>query len=318
MEVLVQVLYFAAACAVLIFASGLAIKTMTRIARFLKVSEYLVSFVVLAVATSIPELFVGINSSRAGTGAISLGNIVGANLINVTLIIGIAALISGRMVVKSKKDVHKDSMVMLIIMLLPALLYVLGDGLSRLDGGILLATGIGYYWFAIRNHQHPPEERKDEVSRNEAFLNALGFGVALGLLFISSEHAVKAAKNIAVILNTPELIIGIIVVSIGTTLPELTVAVRSALMHHSDIAIGDGIGTIISNSTLIIGAAALVAPMHTDTDIYLASTFFMAVAAFVFIKFLSTKDAIERWEGAVLIALYVAFILFQLKREGFF
>jgi len=312
-----HVLFFVLSCAALIISGEVVVKTLSRIAGFLRLSEYVVAFILMAAATSIPELFVGITSSLAGKGALALGNVIGANLLNLTLVIGIPVIISNGMRISSK-ETKKDSFYMFIIAALPPVLMLLGNQLSRLDGVILIIAFLLYTRHTIMARKGFHRDVRERVSKWGVVLNTSLFIIMLPVLFLSAHFAVKTATSIARDFSLPPIFIGLFIISIGTTLPELVVGLRAVRTKHHEIVLGDIIGSVVTNSTLVIGVAALIHPLTANFFLFLTSTAFMLLAAFLFSTFTESGGRFDQKEGVALIMLYVLFLLVELNLKGFF
>jgi len=304
-----NLLYFTLSCVVLIASGIFLVKSLSKIAKFLRISEFSAAFIIMAIATSMPELFVGISSAIAGSPELSLGNVIGANILNLTLITGIIILVSKE--IKTNKKIGKDAYFMLAGIILIILLYMLGNSLSRIDGIILLAFFFINSYRVLKKRKKYPKKIKNGQERKNKFQYLLIFLIALIGLFISSAFVVKYASNLAIDLNFPKIIIGLFLLSIATTLPELVFGISASKLKHKKMGIGDQIGTIIANSTLILGIVALISPIKVAFLPFLTSAIFMIIAAFIFLTFLITGKKFETLEGISLILVYVLFVIIE-------
>lgn len=308
--VLINALYFGISCLFLIASGTFLVKSLSSIARMLRISEFSAAFIIMATATSLPELFVGISSAMQGTPALSLGNVIGSNILNLTLITGIIVLLSKE--IKTNKKIEKDSYFMLFGILLIILLYVIGRTLSRIDGILLLGFfGVNLYR-TFKKRKKFRKKMEIKIYRENKFLPLFIFIVAFVGLVFSSQFAVKYAKALAIELSIPEILIGLFLLSIATTLPELVFGISAAKMQHNEMGIGDEIGTILTNSTLILGVVAVLHPIESAFLPFIASAIFMFIAAFIFTTFLITGRKLETLEGISLILFYVLFIVLEL------
>jgi len=305
-----NLIYFILSCIVLI-ASGIYLtKSLSKIAKFLNISEFSAAFIIMAFATSIPELFVGVSSALAGNPALSLGNIIGANILDLTLIVGIIVLSSREIKFKSDK-IGKDVYLMLISIILVITLYSIGHSLSRIDGIILLSFFLLHTYSVFKKRKKYPKKIKDNKGGTKKFLWLIIFLIALVGLFISSSFVVKYASNLAIDLKLPKIIIGLFLLSIATTLPELIFGISASKLEHKEMAIGNQIGTIVVNSTLVLGIVAIISPITVEFIPFIISAIFMFISAFIFITFLKSGRKLEKYEGISLILIYVLFIIFQ-------
>ena len=304
-----NILYFSLSCIVLILSGTFLVKSLSKIARLLHISEFSAAFIIMAIATSLPELFVGISSALSGNPSLSLGNVIGANILNLTLITGIIILVSKE--IKTGKRIGKDAYFMLFGLALILFLYIIGKSLSRLDGIALLLFFVLNTYRTLRKRKKFPRKMENSLNGRSHFIYLLIFILAFIGLFISSSYVVRYASLLAIDLKLPDIIIGLFLLSIATTLPELIFGISAARMKHKEMAIGDQIGTIITNSALVLGAVAVISPIETVFLPFLTSAIFMFVAAFIFITFLITGKKFETLEGISLILIYVLFVVIE-------
>lgn len=304
-----NILYFSLSCIVLILSGTFLVKSLSKIAKFLRISEFSAAFIIMAIATSLPELFVGISSALSKNPSLSLGNVIGANILNLTLITGIIILVSKE--IKTSRRIGKDAYFMLMGLALILFLYIVGKSLSRLDGVALLLFFVLNTYRTLRKRKKFPRKMKNGLERKSHFIYLFIFIIAFIGLFISSSYVVRYASLLAIDLKLPDIIIGLFLLSIATTLPELVFGISAARMKHKEMAIGDQIGTIITNSTLVLGAVAIIAPIEAVFLPFLTSAIFMFVAAFLFITFLITGKKFETLEGISLILIYVLFVVIE-------
>ena len=310
-----NLLFFAIACAVMVFSGTWLVKSLVKIARFLRITEFAAAFIIMAIATSLPELFVGISSALAKNPALALGNIVGANILDLTLIMGIIILL-GRGIKVGSKEIKKDAFYMIFISMLPVALFAIGKGLSRTDGVILIGVFIFYSLRILKRKRKFKKELKDEVRRADAILNAFLFTVCLILLFLSARYIIHYANALAIDLLLPPIMIGLFLISIGTTLPELTFGTRAALMGHKEMALGDQIGTVIFNSTFVLGITTIICPISAQFSLFLISALFMLLAAFLLATFMESGSKLGVREGIALILLYAFFVVMEFYIKG--
>jgi len=256
-----NLLYFALSGLVLTISGIYLVKSLSKIAKFLGISEFSAAFIIMAFATSIPELLVGVNSALSGSPALSLGNIIGANIIDLTLIAGIIIILSKDIKIRSSRIIGKDIYLMLAAVTLIILLFAIGKSLSQMDGVILLCFFAIHTYSVFKRRRRYTKKIKNGKSGIKKFWWLLIFILALVGLFISSGFVVKSASGIAIDLKLPEIMIGLFLLSIATTLPELVFGVSAANSKHKEMAVGNMIGTIIANSTLILGLVSIIHPI---------------------------------------------------------
>lgn len=308
-----NLIYFILAGFLLALSGTFLIKSLRKISHFLRISEFTAAFIILPVATSSPELFVGISSALQGIPQLSLGNIIGGGMIDLILIIGIVILISGG--IKMNKETGKDIHLMLFSIILIIVLYLIGNSLSRIDGIILLSIFIINLFITLEKRKKYKKKLKENKKREyNIILNILIFLIALVVLFFSAIYAVKYASLLASDFNLPKIIVGLFFVSIATTLPEFILGIEAALMHHSKMGIGDLTGGVFMNITLVIGLVAIISPITAEFSPFLISILFLAVAALLLSYFMKTKNELCIKEGIFLILIYVAYVIFEFVR----
>ncbi|MBU3941455.1 MAG: sodium:calcium antiporter [Nanoarchaeota archaeon] len=305
-----NLIIFLIACIVLVISGSLLVKTLTKIASFLRLSEFVVGFIIMAFATSIPELFVGITSAIAKNPALALGNVIGANIINLTLVIGIAILLGRGIKIESKKT-KTDSLYMVFIAALPMVLMIIGGSLSRIDGIILLAAFALYARRILQQRKLFKKEVENGIKRKEIILTTILFVFSLALLFLSAKFVVEYATLLSVDLALPPIIVGLFIISLGTTLPELTFGSRAVLAGHSEMALGNSIGSVIVNSTLVLGITSIIYPITANILLFSVSAIFMVVIAFLFATFVESGNKLYIKEGISLILLYIFFVIIE-------
>jgi cation:H+ antiporter len=167
-----------------------------------------------------------------------------------------------------------------------------------------------YIWQMVRQ-EHKFKKAFDFVHKKEMGNQILITLISLVVLMISANYVVLFATNLSVDLNLPAILIGVIILSLGTSLPELVLNARATMSHHPEIAVGDTLGSVITNSTLVLGVTALIHPIETDVFFFFTSAFFLVIISFVFITFGESENGFSWKEGLSLIMLYVFFIVIQ-------
>lgn len=304
-------LFFVISCVVLFGSGILLVKSLENIARFLRIAEFTAAFIIMAVATSLPELFVGIFSAIEKTTSISLGNIVGATILDLTLVTGLI-IIASRGIKITSKATKRDALFILIPLSLLLVLFFIGNSLSRVDGAILVAVFFIYSYLLIKERKKEFKEKlEDKVNRYKAVFQSMAFIILLAIMLFSAKFVIHYAILLSSDLKLPPIMIGLFLISIGTVLPELTFGIAAALKNKGEVALGDQIGTIVTNSTLIIGIAALIYPVTTNVLLFMISAAFLIVSAFIFVTFFQTGKKLYVIEGIALILLYLLFVFVE-------
>ena len=273
------------------------------------IPQLVIGLTIVAMGTSTPEAAVSLAAALKGSADITIGNVVGSNILNVLVILGISAAITSLKVAKSTIKIELPFMIAVT-----ALLYVQGlDGVVTLmDGALLAAVFVGYllYLYIVTKQADPVEETEDVAGYPIG--QALLWTVAgLALIMVGSNVTVGAATEIAVFAGLSERFIGLTIVALGTSLPELFTSVAAARKGNADIAIGNIVGSNIFNVLFVVGFSALITPVAFakafEFDMWVALGSSLALLLFV----LPTK-ALERWGGMAMLSAYVAYLWYIL------
>src|SRR3989344_5218821 len=294
---------------VLAKSADLVVKNLIKTANTIRLSTSVVSFLVLGLATSTPEFFVGVNSAIDKTPQLSLGNTIGATIVLLTLITGLMAVVSGKVVLDSV-FAKKDLIIMNFIILLPVAL-LFDSKLSRLDA-VIMFIAYGFYMLRVYNERH---RLSHPISLNHkpGFLRSLLF-LILGFvgLAIASNYAVHSARSLAEFLKIPVLMVGVLVFSIGTNFPELILTITAIRKKQKMIVLGNVMGSATTN-TLVIALVALIQPFEIlDIRLFTVSVFFLATSVVTFSYFVKSKNQITRPEGFALLSLYSFFLIAEI------
>lgn len=320
-EILILIIF----ASVLIKSAEWVVVALRRIAKRSKVGVFAISAIILAVGTSLPELFVGITSAIEGVPNISLGVVLGSNIANTALITGLVALILGKVNVHGEY-LKRDVFMALVAGLLP--LALMADGiLGRVDGLILLfvyaAYTAGFFKdkFAEITNEHSQESFFYRFLRE---INHIDFDITkeygklflgLALMLFSSQQIIGASEKLAVAIGIPVFVVGLIILAIGTSLPELIFSIKSIKEGEPKMFFGNLLGSTIANSTLIVGLTAVISPIN----IVSFGDYRNAIIAFVIIFitfwiFIRSKHRLDRMEGLILVLMYLVFIVLELYK----
>lgn len=309
------IIVFIVSCLILFWSGSRLVKGLMRIARFLGLREFVVAFFVMAIAGSLPNLFVGINSALHGIPELSFGDIVGGNMVDLTLAVALAILIGGRSLPARSKLVQTSTVFTVIIAVLP--LVLIFDGvLSGGDGLILISAFFVYlFWLFSRKDRFQKvynayKSNKSHKGFKGVFKSIKKVAIALILLLVASEGIVRSAGAFSEALGVSLPLVGILIIGLGNALPETYFAIVSARKKNTFMILGNLMGSVIICSTLILGIVALIAPIqiHDFSPFAVARAFLIISALFFFIAVKSDKR-ITRIEGLFLLLLYVLFVL---------
>ena len=299
---------FLLASMVLVKSASFAVKSVSDIAGHFRFSDFFIAFVLAGFISTMPELFIGVNSALIGQPDVGLGTIIGSNIADMTIVVGLIALV-GRQI-KADAMIRKNNFYFLAVTSLPVLL-MLDGGLSR-DDGLILVLAFFFYMSRLFNKEKIfAKKKRDDYKR---LLRNIGiFALSMAVLFVSAHFIVEAAVNISLELLIPSIIVGLFLVSFGTTLPELTFSLRAVLAKHKEIALGDIMGNVAIDSTFSIGIVALLGPVSTGFTVFATSMLFMVFSALLVITLLQNHAKITWEESFLLFFLYAMFVIIELK-----
>ena len=275
------------------------------------VAPLVVGLTIVALGTGSPEFVLSIQATAGGNGGIALGNVLGSNISNIALVLGLAALV--RPMTVQARLVSREVPVMIVATFALAAL-LLDGGLSRPDGAVLLAGAVVYVVFAYlgaRRGDVPvvTDEFDAALERERSlWLEVLLVAVGLGALLVGATVLLRGAVALATTLGVSEVVVGLTVIAIGTSLPELATSVTASLRGQADVAFGNAIGSNVINILAVLGVAALVRPIETSGLRPLDFIVFLASAVFV-LPLMARGHILNRWEGGVLVAGYAAYIV---------
>ena len=295
---------------VLVWSADRFVNGSVATARNLGMSPMLIGLTIVAFGTSAPEMIVSGTAALSDASSLAVGNAIGSNIANIALVLGITALVSP---IPLKPLVLKREFPVLVIAALLVTLLFLDNHLGIWDGIIMIVILAISMYFLTRNNLDAPEilEEIDEIPSASTSKAVLQLILSLGLLLASSKLLVWGASGVARELGVSELIIGLTIVAIGTSLPELAASVASALKGHHDIALGNIIGSNLFNLLAVLPIPALLNPVVLDSEvllrdysIMLALTILLAAAAYIMQK----KGRLGRSFGSGMLAIYIGYL----------
>lgn len=303
MEILLQLLLLTLGFVLLVKGADWFVDGASGIATKLKIPQLVIGLTIVAMGTSAPEAAVSITAALKGSAEITIGNIVGSNIINILIILGLSAIVTPLAVAKSTVKVDIP-----VVIAISGILLAMGyDGtITLLEGILLLAifvTYIGYLMYgAFKERKENGEDVKD-ISIAKACIWAV---VGLGFIILGSDVAVDAATNLAEIFGLSKRFIGLTIVALGTSLPELFTSVMAAKKGNADIAIGNIVGSNIFNILFVVGLSALVVPVPFIAS-FRFDTIVSTLAAVLLLVCVLKDKKLNRWAGVLMLLSYVAY-----------
>ena len=306
-----QILLLLGGLALLIFGGNALLKSSVSISLKLSIPKIIVGMTVVSFATSLPELVVSLNAALAGNPDLALGNVVGSNAANIGLVLGVTLLFGSMEVTSSFYKIDWPALMIASLLLLGFLYF---DGvLSRLEGGVLVFVMIAFLWWLLKMQSGPAVV--DELPSDDELLSiplTFGYLVAGGVgLWLGSEWLVEGAVSIAEDIGVSDRVIGITVVSIGTSIPELAASIIAVIKKEKAISLGNLIGSNIFNIMSVLGITAIVSPITLKDQGFITNDlFFMTFIAFMLfpLVFAPSRMKLSWKEGLVLLSIYGAFV----------
>lgn len=309
-----QIFILLAGLLMILFGANWLVDGSSSIAKRFGISEFVIGLTIVGIGTSTPEMVVSFLSSFQGKADMAIGNIVGSNIFNTMMILGVTALIAPLAITKSnlKKDIPLNIIVTLLLIILGMNFTLFGKGedqLSRLDGVILLGVFAWYIWSSFRSDNADQEEDGDGIKEYKTGISVLLIVAGLAGLIIGGRLFVNSATELAKMFGVSDKFIAITVMAAGTSMPELATCVVAALKGRGQLALGNVLGSNISNVLLILGGAALINPLsfsgmtYVDLGTVLLSALFILGSAYLF-----KKKQLDRFEGAILLLMEAAYM----------
>ena len=316
-----QILILLGGLILILLGANWLVDGSSSIAKKAGVSEFVIGLTIVGIGTSMPELVVSCTGAFQGNADIAIGNIIGSNIFNAMLILGITALICPLIITKTNRRVDMPLNLLVTLFLvgmgLKKTIFGVGeDTLTRIDGAIMLVVFAIYLYFSFRNGKtEGDEEEESEVKLYKTPIAIVMVLCGLGALVLGGQYFVNASVELAHIFNVPDKFIAITILAGGTSLPELATCVVAAAKKRSQLALGNIIGSNISNILLILGAASLICPLSfanitvVDIAAVIASALFLVVCGLCFRK--RAKLGIP--EGIVMLLMYVTYMFFLVR-----
>ena len=323
---------FVLGLALLVMGADVMVHSAVRLARALRVSTFVIGVTVVALGTSAPELFTSIGATIKGLGGLAVGNVFGSNIANVGLILGVTALV--RTVPSSRSALAIDiplvlgATALVILAIADPIFGTRTDSEAALIGpldGLVLVVGLGaYIVYNIRAGRIDPERvqaeiEADPVAPSQAagtkahphpLLDALLLLAGLVGMVLGADQLVVGSSDIARAVGVSEAVIGLTLVALGTSLPELVLCVQAARCGHNDIVLGNVLGSNVFNLLAVLGIAALVAPINVPLELVTRDVWIALGFSVALLPLMAIRGRLGRPEGAVLLAAYLAYIAF--------
>jgi cation:H+ antiporter len=316
---MIEILLLIIGFAILIKGADWLIDGAVSLARAIRVSDLVIGLTIVAFGTSAPELFVNIFSAIGGNHDLAIGNILGSNISNILLILGLTALIFPITVNKSliKKEIPYSIFAAILVLFITADRFIFNktfNSISRFDGIMLLGFfGIFLFYLFLTS-----KYKKEVTKPKHSGLESLGL-VSLGFfcLFVGGQFVIHGATFIAKYFGLSEALIGLTIIAIGTSIPELVTSIVAAFKKRADVAVGTVVGSNIFNILLVLGVTSTIAPLMFSSFLIFDVIIVIIVSLFLLLfAFVSKNFKLERWQGLIFLLMYISYIAFIILKDS--
>lgn len=296
----------------LIKGSDFFVDGSSNIASILKIPTLIVGLTIVALGTSAPEAAVSITSSLAGSNALAVSNVIGSNLFNILLIIGLCALLNE---LEIDREVLKTDLPFLVIVtVIISVIIIIGWNISQIEGIALLIIMVLYIAYLIYSTKHKTEAKiveKPKMGLPRSIVYIVGgiAGIAIGADFV-----VDSASYIAMAFGMSETLVGLTIVAMGTSLPELVTSITALRKGETELIIGNVIGSNLFNILFVLGASSAISSITVNPNMLLDIVLMLGVTILCFI-FAKTQDKFDKKEGFILVALFITYMAFAILRN---
>ena len=312
MSALLAIVALIVGLAVLIAGADMLVRGAAQLARVMGLSAFAVGVTVVAFGTSAPELFASIGAALSGVPDLAVGNVVGSNIANILLILGVGAIM---VPIGVHRRVRMTELPIMLAITAGATLLMIDHVITRVEGGLLAIGLLGYVLFIIKAHRVDIEHEGDDAIAHPKSIkmDLLLIGLGIAGLGLGAKGLVWGASELAIMVGVPAGVVGTTIVAFGTSLPELAATVRAAMSKESDMAVGNVVGSNIFNLLSVLGITALIQPLTTPSEMSLDIWMMLAVSTFLVILVLF-RPALGRFLGTLFVLGYVAYIVLSFVR----
>ncbi len=300
------IIIFAISIFLVIKGATLSTKYAGHLAESYRLSKYTVGFIIVAVISILPETFIAVTSALEGIPSFGLGMLFGSNVADMTLVFAIIVLLAGREI-KIESKVLKDNRVYPFLLLLPLVLGMDGS-FSRIEGAALVAAGVAFYYIAFRGDMRDATVPNGEKHRVK---NLLMLIASMAALLLGAHYTVDSAVTLAGALDVSPVLIGMLIVGLGTTMPELFFSLRSVRRHNDALAVGDILGTVLADATVVVGIMALINPFSFAPKTIYVTGAFMLAASIILLRFMNSERKLSKVEAIFLFMFWLLFVVVE-------
>jgi len=315
MNVVVQLLFLVIGFIMLVKGADWFVEGASKVAEKFGIPQLVIGLTIVAIGTSLPEAAVSTSAALKGSAEITIGNVVGSNILNILLILGITSVISSLSVQKS--TVKYELPMVIGVSVLLAVLGLFDGTVGRLDGIILLAGMVLYLLYLLRMARKgqavAEEQKKEQTGKGDSMLKLILLILVGGVMIVwGSDITVDAATELARIFGMSERLIGLTIVAFGTSLPELVTSATAAIKGKADIAVGNIVGSNLFNILFVVGIAATITPVIYEASFFIDTIVCIAAAILLWVCVLR-KQKLERHGGVILLVCYAGYFLYLMR-----
>ena len=310
--IIIQVVLLLVGFVFLIKGSDFFVDGASSVASLLKIPTIIVGLTIVAFGTSAPEAAVSITSSLTGSNAMAVSNVIGSNLFNMLMVIGISALLSDLLM--EKQVLEKDLPFLVGITLLWAIFIIIGWDITNIEGIILLVILIAYIVYLIFDAKKSSEANTVEKPKLTLPKSIIFILVGIAGIVLGGDLVVDSASAIAMALGMSETLVGLTIVAVGTSLPELVTSITALKKGENQLVIGNVIGSNIFNILFVLGASSAISAIPLDSSMLIDVVFMLAVTVLCFI-FGKTQEKYDKKEGVILVTLFIVYMAFAILRN---
>lgn len=313
----IQILILIVSLALIVYGANWLVDGASAIARRAGISEFVIGLTIVGFGTSCPELVVSLTGAIQGNSDVSVGNVVGSNIFNILLILGLTAIIAPVAVTDSnrKRDIPITLLVTFLLVFCGMSSSIAGigscDNLSRIEGIVFLIIFAAYLYYCFKSDSGASDEDESGSKINSIWVAILLVAAGLAGLIFGGKFFVNSATAIAGMLGVSDKFIAITVLAGGTSLPELATCIVAAAKHKQQLALGNILGSNVFNILLILGASAVVSPLSlAGMNMIDIGTLLLSAVLIWLWTYTGRRDRIDRWEGAVLLLTFAAYYVY--------
>ncbi len=314
--IILKILFLIALCLLLAFSAKILQGSLEKVTKIWGIDGFIFSCIMVAFGTSLPEMVISVDAALKDNTNLALGNIIGSNIANISIIVGGACLIAGKVLIP--KSIH-SSKIYYTFLITAIPLAMLSDGkLTRLEGILLVLIYLVWQILMIKSGNN----RKSSIFKTLKLNLFNNFNlrkeltklvISLAVLLIASEAIVTTSINISNQFNIPQFLIGFFILAVGSSLPELAFGISALRNNKSNLILGNIFGALVINSSLILGIACIISPIQLFyPQQFLKTTLYYLTIFLIFYLFVRSKDRLEKWEGAFLVASYIIILALEI------